>query len=253
MVIVKPSGSISFNYTGTSQSWVVPAGVTSIQVELNGAQGGGNDAGLGGKVVANIPVASGSTLFLVVGGRPIDQNPVYGGGGNGGNNSANSSRNGFAGGGLSGIYLNSISHANALAIAGGGGGNSGATNMKIGGSAGFPNGNNGGQGNYSGREEGGKGATQNAGGTAGVGFDSQVVNPTNGTALNGGNGGNINVATWDAGGGGGAGYFGGGGGAGGGLSVGAGGGGSSYVINSASNVIYTGGVKTGNGSITISY
>lgn len=244
---------LNFNFTAAQQSWIVPSGVTRISVELLGAQGGGTNAGRGGRVTAQLTVTPGSTLILVVGGQPTNANAVYGGGGVGGSNGATTTRNGFAGGGLAGIYLSSISQANALAIAGGGGGNSGL-NGQIGGEAGAPNGSNGGQGNFAGRQEGGRGGTQSAGGSIGVGVDPQTVAPLAGTALNGGRGGSVNSSTWTAAGGGGAGYFGGGGGAGGGSSVGAGGGGSSFVNTTlGSNIVYTSGFNTGNGRIIISY
>ncbi|WP_300978957.1 glycine-rich protein [Flavobacterium sp.] len=244
---------LTFNFTAIQQSWVVPSGVTTVTVELLGAQGGGTNAGRGGRVMAQLTVTPGSTLILVVGGQPTNANAVYGGGGIGGSNGATTTRNGFAGGGLAGIYLNSISQANTIAIAGGGGGNSGL-NGQIGGEAGAPNGSNGGQGNFSGSQEGGRGGTQSAGGSFGVGVDPQTIAPLSGTALNGGRGGSINSSTWTGGGGGGAGYFGGGGGAGGGSSVGAGGGGSSFVNTSlGSNIVYSSGFNTGNGRITISY
>lgn len=245
--------TITFNFTGAQQSWTVPAGITKIGVEIFGAQGGGTNAGKGGKVTAELAVTSGSTLIIVVGGQPTNANAVYGGGGVGGSNGATTTRNGFAGGGLAGIYLTSISQANALAIAGGGGGNSGLSGQ-IGGAAGAPNGSNGGQGNYGGYQEGGKGATQSAGGARGVSIDPATVASAIGTALNGGRGGSVNTSTWTAGGGGGAGYFGGGGGAGGGASVGAGGGGSSFVNSGiGTNIIYTNGFNVGNGKIIISY
>lgn len=244
---------LNFNFTAAQQSWIVPSGVTRISVELLGAQGGGTNAGRGGRVTAQLTVTPGSTLILVVGGQPTNANAVYGGGGVGGSNGATTTRNGFAGGGLAGIYLSSISQANALAIAGGGGGNSGL-NSYIGGAAGAPNGSNGAQGNFNGYQEGGRGATQSAGGARGISIDGQTAQSTVGTALNGGSGGSINVSTWGGGGGGGAGYFGGGGGAGGGASQGAGGGGSSFVNTTlGSNIVYTSGFNTGNGRIIISY
>lgn len=255
IVPIGPSfqNTIVFSYTGAQQSWTIPAGVTKISVELLGAQGGGTNAGKGGKVTAQLTVTPGATLQVVVGGQPSSATAVYGGGAIGGTNNASTSRNGFAGGGLAGLYLTSVSQANVLAIAGGGGGNEGVNNH-LGGDAGAPNGTNGGQGNYSGKQEGGRGATQSAGGAAGQGFDSQVIAPLAGTALLGGRGATIGTATWQAGGGGGAGYFGGGGGAGGGASAGAGGGGASFVNATAgTNIIYTSGFNTGHGKITISY
>lgn len=239
--------TIVFQATGGQQTWTVPAGVTTIGVELLGAQGGGTNAGKGGKVTAQLTVTPGATLIIVVGMQPSSATSVYGGGAIGGTNNASTSRNGFAGGGLAGVYLTSVSQANVLAIAGGGGGNEGLNNH-LGGNAGAPNGTNGGQGNYSGKQEGGRGATQSAGGAAGQGYDPQVIAPLAGTALSGGRGATIGTATWQAGGGGGAGYFGGGG------SAGAGGGGSSFVSATAgTNIIYISGFNTGNGKITISY
>lgn len=245
--------TITFNYTGSQQSWLVPNGITKIRIDLVGAQGGGTNGGRGAKVTAELAVNTGTTLIIVVGGQPNNANAVYGGGGAGGSNAATTTRNGFAGGGLTGIYLSSVSQVNALAIAGGGGGNSGL-NGKLGGAAGAPNGSNGGQGNFSGSQEGGRGATQSAGGARGVSVDPATTISTAGTALNGGRGGSINSSSWTAGGGGGGGYFGGGGGAGGGSSVGAGGGGSSFVNSTvASNILYTSGFNTGNGRVIISY
>ncbi len=255
IVPIGPSfqNTIIFSYTGVQQSWTVPTGVTSIAIELVGAQGGGTGSGKGGKVTAQLAVTPGATLQVVVGGQPSSDIAVYGGGAIGGVNTAATSRNGYAGGGLAGVYLTSVSQANVLAIAGGGGGNEGL-NTHLGGDAGAPNGTNGGQGNYSSKQEGGRGATQSAGGAAGQGYDPQVIAPLAGTALSGGRGATIGTATWQAGGGGGAGYFGGGGGAGGGGSAGAGGGGASFVSATyGTNIVYTSGFNTGNGKITISY
>ena len=72
----------TFFYTGSEQTFTVPAGVTCIKVEAIGAGGGGG-------------------------------------------NSINSNS---SGGGYSGIFINSISTANAKAIAGGGGGNNSTGN-----------------------------------------------------------------------------------------------------------------------------
>jgi hypothetical protein len=248
-------GTVTFNYTGAVQTWTVPTGVTSITVDAYGAQGGSYASftgGLGGRVQTTLTVTPGSVLRIVVGGQPTTNATVYGYGGDGGGNNANTSTVGKAGGGLSGIFSNvGITQAASFVIAGGGGGSSVSFS---GGAAGAPNGSNGGQANYGGSSEGGKSASQAAGGAAGIPFDPQNTNPTAGSALNGGNGGVINISTWNGGGGGGAGYFGGGGGAGGGASQGAGGGGASYVNTSfASSTTYTSGSRTGNGTISITY
>jgi hypothetical protein len=249
----------NFIYTGADQSWTVPSGVSSINVIVSGAQGGGNTAtnGKGGIVKAVLTVTPGQTFIIVVGGQPTSKTAVYGFAGNGGTLSGTTGRDGYAGGGLSGLFLSSVSFANAWVIAGGGGGANGLNSLSAsggGGHAGAPNGSNGAQGNYSGYSEGGKGATQSAGGARGISIDTNTVASTAGSTLNGGIGGSVSTSTWTAGGGGGAGYYGGGGGAGGGSSVGAGGGGSSYVIaTGSSSISYTSGGNAGNGSVTISY
>jgi hypothetical protein len=66
--------SESFGFTGADQTFVVPAGVTSINVTLYGAAGGastafGVDGAYGGRVVAAVPVSPGETLTVRVGGR----------------------------------------------------------------------------------------------------------------------------------------------------------------------------------------
>src|SRR4051812_39167672 len=59
--------SVSFSYTGAAQSWQVPTGVTSIQVDAYGAAGGIDAAGLttgglAGRTSAVIPVTPGESL-----------------------------------------------------------------------------------------------------------------------------------------------------------------------------------------------
>jgi hypothetical protein len=256
MPLVIPRGSITFNYTGAEQTWTVPSspsGSVVLNIDAYGAQGGGS-GGNGGRVQTTLTLSSGTVLRIVVGGQPNSRNPIYGFAGSGGANFSTSGRDGFAGGGLTGIFNNiSISQANCFMLAAGGGGASGL-NLNSGGIAGAPNGSNGNQGNFSGFQEGGRGATQSAAGAAGTSIDAQSSASTSGSAINGGNGGSINTTTWVGGGGGGAGFFGGGGGAGGGSSNGAGGGGSSFVNTSfTTNTTYTAGVRTGNGVLTIVY
>jgi hypothetical protein len=91
--IVSNSQPVSFAYTGNSQTYTVPAGVTSITVDANGAgggvyPGGVGTAGAGGKMIATIPVTPGQILTVVVGGA-------------GGNSQYN--RSGSGGGGFSGV------------------------------------------------------------------------------------------------------------------------------------------------------
>lgn len=245
------TGTATFNFTGGAQTWTVPFGVNAINFTVYAAQGGGASGGLGGKVTGRVPVTYGQVLTIVVGGQPSGNLAVYGYAGAGGTNSANSAAFGYGGGGMSGIFTSStLSQANALVVAGGGGG---TTVSYVGGAAGAPNGSNGTQGSYSGYSEGGKGASQISGGAAGSGIDPQSVAPLAGSALAGGRGGSVANSGWYAAGGGGAGYFGGGGGAGGGSSRGAGGGASSWVISTGTSVVYTGGNKSGNGQVLFSW
>lgn len=190
---------------------------------------GGGAAAAGGYAGGTVALTSGQTLVARVG--------AYGG--SGGTNTANSSK-GPNGGGLAGLFTNSVSQANALLVAGGGGASAGGGAGAAGGTSGFAGGNSascGGVTMYGG------GGTQSAGGSAGSGVDSQYTNPTAGSALAGGTGGWVSSGSWGAGPGGGAGYYGGGGGAGGGSCKGGGGGGSSFVsasLSAASNLAASG-------------
>ncbi len=183
-----------------------------------GGGGGAAGGGAGGAFDVTFNLAPGTVITLMVG--KAGSAPATGLGG--------------VGGGLSGVFLGSVSQANALAIAGGGG--AGAASSSPGGGGG---GTAGGDGTGS---SPGLGGTANSGGSGGAGGGG------NGTALQGGIGYNGNSgtavygggapgggdnSTWTSGGGGG-GYFGGGGGGGpGGASPGgSGGGGSGYIASS---------------------
>jgi hypothetical protein len=76
-----------FRYTAGDQSFTVPAGVTSIVVDLyagNGGVGYNADGGPGGWVHATIPVTPGWVLTFKVGGSGNGAVPAYGGGYGGG-------------------------------------------------------------------------------------------------------------------------------------------------------------------------
>ena len=86
---LNPSASVAFNYTGGQQNWTVPAGVFSLQVNMEGAEGSrntnyNNRGGFGGRVVANLAVTPGQTLAIFVGGWPgnAQSSGGYNGGGN---------------------------------------------------------------------------------------------------------------------------------------------------------------------------
>ncbi|MBK9190431.1 MAG: T9SS type A sorting domain-containing protein [Crocinitomicaceae bacterium] len=241
-----------FNYTGAMQTYVVPAGVTEISVDViaaggglsMGSGGGTQNPGNGGRIQADLTVVPGTTLNIYVGGAGTNGVPPtpgvggFNGGGNGGN--GYSSYAGGGGGGASDIRIGGTALNDRVIVAGGGGG--GAYNYSSGDIGGAGGGLTGGDGlsNGSVGSGSGTGGTQSAGGNFGVW--SGWTNASPGTL---GTGGHAGVD--GAGGGGGGGYYGGGGGA-----WSGGGGGSSYsdaVL--AASVIHTVGYNSGNGQISI--
>jgi hypothetical protein len=233
-----------FGYTGGQQTFVVPAGVTSVTIEAWGAQGGDGTGGLGGYSTGTLSVSPGQTLFIYVGGQgATNQSGGFNGGGTGGVDTNPSGTNGSGGGGASDVRAGGNGLGNRVIIAGGGGGRA-------------PTGAGANGGGASGLDAvdyitgfGGHGGTQSAGG--GVHTDR---NATSGGYGYGGNG-STNYNAW-GGGGGGGGFYGGGGGTstvdhGSGYS-GGGGGGSSYTggVTSGST---TSGSRSGNGQIKITY
>lgn len=252
-----------------SDSYVVPAGVTSLTLKMWGAGGGGGGGGTtsgaagggGGFVESTISVTPGETLTVYVGG-----------GGNGGNFSASGSDagGGGGGGGFSSIYRGGT----PLAIAAGGGGGGGARAGVTGGTGGAGGGTTGESGvtRFTNNGGGGSGGTQSAGGSAGsatsganagtagssltggLGGDGRNGSGADGSGASGGltgagDGGLSNVSTTRAGGGGGgSGYFGGGGGSGTTSTTnsggGGGGGGSSFTAAGSTGVTNT----VGNGA-----
>ncbi len=218
-------------------TFIVPAGVTSIEVKAWGAGGGGGgadggpagDGGGGGYAFSTIAVTPGETLDIVIGGGGTGASrsgsgtggdgggggPPVAGGGNGRTASAQ-----MGGGGGGGGYAAVMRGATFLVIGaggggGGGGGNAGGDDGADGGAGG---GTNGIAGSDSADATGGNGGTQFSGGAGGNG----------GTGGDGAAGG-LNVGGqggWNGGGGGGSGNYGGGGGGGDDDGAGGGGGGS---------------------------
>lgn len=247
-----------FSYTGSLQTYVVPQGITSLDIDMAGASGGGGSNTVPGggraghRVQATISVTPGQTLYIAVAGAGIGRFTCYPmpdtytsrpGGWPGGGASGYPTWTylpgcfivGASGGGYSGIFTSNImSQANALVIAGGGGGNG------TGGAA-YTNGQSG---------------TTSAGGSrGGVGYPNNDA--TNGSALQGGSGdSNGYFPTFQAqpGAGGGGGYFGGGGG----YSAenssdfaGYGGDGSSWTKSGTTNIINTNNYQSGNGYVKL--
>jgi len=241
-VIVSNPVTETFNYTGGSQTFTVPAGVNSLKLEVWGAAGGygigSNEilGGLGAYVYGDISVTPGDLLTIYVGG--VGGAGTGGSGGaagyNGGGSGGYSSGGGGGGGGASDIRIGGTSLSNRVIVAGGGGGGS-AYNCGSGGTGGYPSG---GVCPVTCFLYGGAGS-QSAGGTAGSG----------GSAGGLGYGGNASNSGCSGGGGGG--YYGGGGG-GSSCCGGSGGGGSSYY-GTLTNTGTSNGVQSGNGLVKITY
>jgi hypothetical protein len=222
-VLVEPAASAqattqTFTYTGSEQTFTVPAGVTSLEVVAVGGHGG-NAARAGGaaaQVTGALSVTPGETLYVEVGGNGGEGGSYSTGGFNGGGEGAG------GGGGASDVRTSSrefgLSPDDRLIVAAGGGGG-GTTGSDIGGAGGAA----GEAGESIPSNEGGGAGTQSNGGSGGSGG---CINGTAGGLGIGGDGGSFNYP----GGGGGGGYYGGGGGgAGCGNGGGGGGGGSSLV------------------------
>ncbi|MBV9334010.1 MAG: hypothetical protein JO146_08375 [Candidatus Eremiobacteraeota bacterium] len=276
-----PSHNKKFEYTGTAQSFSVPAGVTTITVNAIGAAGLGafgspcqpDCFGRGGRVYAKIPVKPGEKLYVYVGGRGTPTAGGFNGGGNPGNTYT---WPGNGGGGASDVREGGDALKDRVLVAAGGGGQGGLASNPYpyyqcyGGNGGGKDGAHGGS-VFGGGGAGGSQTQGGAGGAEGSGYGSgSPGQPGSGGALGrGGNGGTGAKASGSgndggAGGGGGGGYYGGGGGAGGASSIkgyygagpgGGGGGGSSWAERSAMHFRTWAGWKnaTGNGSVVLTW
>jgi hypothetical protein len=138
-----PKASAVFQYTGSDQTYNVPAGATEIRAKIWGAGGRGDTqngrgpGGAGGFTEITIPVSSLTSTSLIItvgqgGNSSTNGNRTYGNGGAGSNGTTNSFRNFGAGGGMSAISYVSINEPDTaidptvavddiIAIAGGGG------------------------------------------------------------------------------------------------------------------------------------
>jgi hypothetical protein len=202
----------SFQFTGTMQTFVVPAFALFISVDVIGAVAGGAvggtlRAGFGARVQATFPVTPGTVLYIFVGGRGGngacsngDQIP---GGWNGGGFGYQCTS---SGGGASDVRMGGTSASNRIIVAGGGGGCytgsapcATTTNQK-GGDGGLTGGTGTTNSGCNGNGIGGGGGNSGSGGSAGS------DGATAGTLGQGGNGCNFAAS---GGGGGGGGYFGG--------------------------------------------
>ncbi|MCE2790132.1 MAG: hypothetical protein LW630_09500, partial [Saprospiraceae bacterium] len=172
-----PSASDTLFYTGSMQTYQIPAGVTNITIQAFGAAGangnaGGNtlggNGGKGSKVTGNLTVTGGSTLNIFVGGAASGVTGGYNGGAAGGSSLAG------GGGGASDVRYPGTGSGDRIIVAGGGGGGRGGceNSAAVGG--------NGGSGDedgvdgsdsptHNGFAGGGKGGTSLAGGSKGIG------------------------------------------------------------------------------------
>lgn len=252
-VLAAGGTEVPFSSTGAEQSWLVPAGVTSIHAVLVGGKGGVGSTGgvsaggFGDRVEVDLSVTPGTTLYVEVGGT---------GGANGASPCSVAAAGGFNGGGASGTgtlgpcggggggasdlrtlpRVDGSSLASRLVVAGAGGGGGAVQPTpgqgSPGGAAGLP---------APGGSSGGGAGTASAGGAGGTG-----TGPESNGSLGQGGVGISSTTSSSVGGGGGGGLYGGGGG------NGSGGGGGSSAAGAGTNpsiATDTSGIP----SITISY
>jgi|GEM_PF-5588209 len=227
-----------FTFTGSDQNYNVPAGSSTLSAKIWGAGGRGDETsgrgpgGAGGYTEFSIAVSSLTSTSLIVtvgeGGNSSTGSVTYG---NGGAGLSGGGRNYGAGGGMSAITYTtlatpgSLTDADLVAIAGGGGTAAAFTNA---GSQAGPGGGTTGVAGSDSQPTTGGGGTQVAGGTSSGG--------NAGSYLQGGN------AVTDGGAGGG-GYYGGGSGYVSSGNEGLGGGGSGYVPPAATSSTTTAGTN----------
>ena len=245
--------TVSFNYTGSVQTFVIPACVDTVTIAAGGAQGGGTNGGFGGSVQCRMPVSPGDVLNIYVGGQggPLITNSPGGYNGGGTAGTCTVMYPGGGGGGASDVRLNGITLADRIVVAGGGGGG-----HDVNGPGGIGGGLIGGNVLNNGNTcmaTWATGGSQVAGGNPSTWSGTCCsFTPVPGGSLGiGGNGcgPGINCNNGDAGAGGGGGYYGGGGGG----TYTGGGGGSSYTSPNAVSVVHTMGDHSSDGNVSIIY
>ncbi len=226
--------TLTFNYTGSSQNYTVPAGVNSVTLSAWGAQGwsGSYIGGRGAYASGVLTVTPGQVLTIFVGGQGTVANgnfvPAGGGFNGGGNGQSNGASNAVGGGGgASDVRVGGIAFANRVIVAAGGGGSTNNTNC-FGGDGGTLIGITGGS------------LAPYAPGTGG----SQVAGGNVGGLLGIGGSGTGTMTPWNGGGGGG--YYGGGA-----SPQHCGGGGGSSYLGGVTGGTANPGIKTGDGIVTI--
>ncbi|MBV9197471.1 MAG: lamin tail domain-containing protein [Solirubrobacterales bacterium] len=222
---------VTFTSTGAEQAYTVPEGVTSLEIQAVGANGGSTNlsspagvaGGTGGLVTGEVAVGPnqaikpGQTLYVEVGGNPTGERGGFNGGGSAGGD-------GSGGGGASDVRTCSRTSGSCpngapnpltrliVAAGGGGAGSCGPGECDLFAGTRGSAGQSGGDSPLAARTGGGAGTLLNLG-SAGV--SSDAVGKPGGADGMGGNGGGPLFPVQGpggGGGGGGAGYFGGGGG-----------------------------------------
>ncbi len=230
----------TFQFTGGMQSYTVPVGVTQLEIEVWGAQGGANwvnNTNFGGYTKGTLAVTPGEVLQIFVGGQPTTTAGGYNGGGAG-------DGAGKGGGGGTDVRRAPYSLNDRIVVAGGGGGAGYWSNLHVVGGVG--GGLNGGDGYRAPNDPGGLGASQTGPGANGTCINFNVTSMAGGFGF-GGTPLSYNCGCEGYGGGGG--WY---GGAGSGNCRG-GGGGSGYILPTATNVTQTAGVRTGNGMVVLTF
>ena len=228
----------TYNYSGAPETFVVPAGVTSVTIEAWGAQGGESDPvtdNLGGYAIGELAVSPGDVLNIYVGGQPSGVLGGFNGGGAG-------DSGGAGGGGASDVRTAGNTLNDRVIVAGGGGGGGLWTGASVIGGVG--GGLTGGDGLRAPNNPGGGGGTQSS---SANGTCVTVNNPIVAGGFGFG-GTTVGALCGCEGYGGGGGWYGGGGSG----NCRGGGGGSSYIQGLA-NSSTTPGLREGNGEIQITY
>ncbi len=264
------NGNQTFNYSGVIDTFIVPAGITTLHIEAWGARGGNSDynsrtGGLGAHAGGDVTVIPGDTLLILVGQQGEDDAVGGGGGGTfvatiggqplmvgGGGGGASSDNNGVH----APVDTNGTACSGSV-INGGTGGN--------GGSACAPpqsHGGGGGGGFYTDGQDGNTGAPNYNGGFGGKSFlnggAGGAPGRTDGACSRdayGGFGGGGSTSCNTVGGGGGGGYSGGGGGQHTGTCTGTNrtGGGAGGSFNAGANRTDSAGVRNGHGIVKIEW
>jgi hypothetical protein len=227
------AGTANVTFGTGEHQFVVPAGVTSVNVVAVGAPGGGpgtapGNGGRGAQVTADLPMQPGETYYLLVGGKG---NATIAAGGGGGGASDVRTKPGSAGINPDPRILIAAGGGGSGAPSGGAGGDANQPGVGAGtaggGQAGVPVGTGAGGINTNGPWPGTAGSL----GFGGTGYGGPLSDNGGAGGFNGGGNGGEQPAGASAGGGGGGGLNGGGGGAGSpGAGSAAGGGGGSNLV-----------------------